>query len=266
MCAALLQASAWNALCDAVGRGDAGLLQLAERVQRRLLQSLLLAAHGLPGDAGHWAGHLLESTAAQLRQVGTSEAAATSTLQRADGLHLVVSLLERLRGAMRGTTPPTQAAVFQQVGGSCFVCCFGCDFVVLGWLLRLLLLLLPRLPSLGAWLSAYSQQPAGNLMPPAATTATTTTFCPCSSHCPPLPTSPPSVQFTSVAPALATLFDACRTQPVAVTLVLKLAGDVVEQHAAYLAPPDANAMCSWALRLLQLYSAHNLVRFSAVRG
>ncbi len=38
------------------------------------------------------------------------------------------------------------------------------------------------------------------------------------------------------------------------------AGDVVESHAAYLPPPDAQALCAWALRLLQLYSAHNLVR------
>ncbi|PRW50955.1 exportin-4 isoform X1 [Chlorella sorokiniana] len=182
VCAALLDSPAWGGLCDAVGRGDAGLLQLAEKVQRRLLQSLLLAAHGLPGDAGNWAGHLLESTAAQLRQAGGSEAAARAALQRADGLHLVVSLLERLRGAVRGTIPATQAALFQQ--------------------------------------------------------------------------------FTSVAPALATLFDACRTQPVAVTLILKLAGDVVEAHAAYLSLPDAQALCAWALRLLQLYSAHNLGQVS----
>lgn len=85
-------------------------------MQRRLLQSLLLAAHGLPGDAGNWAGRLLESTAAQLRQAGASEAAARAALQRADGLHLVVSLLERLRGAVRGAMPSTQAALFQQVG------------------------------------------------------------------------------------------------------------------------------------------------------
>lgn len=118
VCAALLEAPAWAALCDAVGRGDAGLLQLAERVQRRLLQSLLLAAHGLPGDAGGWAGRLLESTAEQLRQAGASEAAARAALQRADGLHLVASLLERLRGAVRGTTPPTQAAVFLQASSA----------------------------------------------------------------------------------------------------------------------------------------------------
>ena len=118
VCAALLDTPAWDGLCDAVGRGDPGLLQLAEKVQRRLLQSLLLAAHGLPGDAaGAWAGRLLESTAAQLRQAGASEAAARAALQRADGLHLVVSLLERLRGAVRGTLPGTQAALFQQVGG-----------------------------------------------------------------------------------------------------------------------------------------------------
>lgn len=113
--AALVEAPAWHALCGAVGRGDAGLLQLEAKVQRRLLQSLLSAAsEGWQGDAGSWAGHLLESTAAQLRQLGASEAAARSALQRADGLHLVSSLLERLRGAVRGTTPPTHAALFQQ--------------------------------------------------------------------------------------------------------------------------------------------------------
>ncbi|KAL4443390.1 hypothetical protein ABPG75_011127 [Micractinium tetrahymenae] len=181
--AALVEAPAWHALCDAVGRGDAGLLQLEAKVQRRLLQSLLSAAsEGWQGGAGSWTGHLLESTAAQLRQLGASEAAARAALQRADGLHLVGSLLERLRGAVRGTAPPTQAAVFQQ--------------------------------------------------------------------------------FTSVAPALAALFDACCTQPAAVTLILKLAGEVVEYHAAYLSPADAQALCSWALRLLQLYSAHNLGQVS----
>lgn len=76
---------------------------------------------------------------------------------------------------------------------------------------------------------------------------------------PPCPASTPA-QFTSVAPALAALFDACRTQPAAVTLILKLAGEVVEQHSVYLSPADAQALCSWALRLLQLYSANNLVR------
>ncbi|PSC75864.1 Armadillo-type fold [Micractinium conductrix] len=181
---AVVDSPAWHTLCDAVGRGDAGLLQLAEKVQRRLLQSLLLAAgDGWQGDAGSWAGHLLESTAVQLRQAGASDAAARAALQRADGLHLVVSLIERLRGAVRGTQPATQAALFQQ--------------------------------------------------------------------------------FTSVAPALATLFDACRTQPVAVTLILKLAGEVVEHHSSYLSPADAQALCSWSLRLLQLYSAHNLGQVSA---
>lgn len=44
-----------------------------------------------------------------------------------------------------------------------------------------------------------------------------------------------------------------------ISLCCSQAGDVVEAHAAYLPPPDAQALCSWALRLLQLYSAHNLV-------
>ena len=74
--------------------------------------------------------------------------------------------------------------------------------------------------------------------------------------------SPPLLQFTSVAPALATLFDACRTQPLALTLILRLAGDVVEHQAAFLASADASALCSWSLRLLQLYSAHNLGQVS----
>lgn len=116
VCASLRDAPAWHALCDAVGCCDAGLLQLAERVQRRLLQSLLLAAEGWPGEAGSWAGQLLEGTAAQLRQLGASEAAARAALQRADGLHLLTSLLGRLRGAVRGTLPPTQQAILQQVG------------------------------------------------------------------------------------------------------------------------------------------------------
>ena len=75
-------------------------------------------------------------------------------------------------------------------------------------------------------------------------------------------TPPLLLQFTSVAPALATLFDACRTQPQALTLILRLAGDVVEHQAAFLAPSDAAALCSWSLRLLQLYSAHNLGQVS----
>ena len=41
--------------------------------------------------------------------------------------------------------------------------------------------------------------------------------------------------------------------------MLKLAGDVVEQHAAYLGTAEAGALCGWALQLLRTYSAHNLV-------
>jgi hypothetical protein len=48
--------------------------------------------------------------------------------------------------------------------------------------------------------------------------------------------------------------------------VLKLGGEVVEQHAAYLGPGDANALCGWALQLLRTYSAHNLVRLLWVCG
>lgn len=33
----------------------------------------------------------------------------------------------------------------------------------------------------------------------------------------------------------------------------------MEHHSSYLSPADAQALCSWSLRLLQLYSAHNLV-------
>ncbi len=62
----------------------------------------------------------------------------------------------------------------------------------------------------------------------------------------------------SVAPAVATLFHAC-THPAVVTLILKLAGEVIDQHAAYLNASDATGLCSWALQLLHLYSAHNLV-------
>lgn len=190
VCAALLDTPAWGGLCDAVGRGDAGLLQLAEKVQRRLLQSLLLAAHGLPGDAGNWAGRLLESTAAQLRQAGASEAAARAALQRADGLHLVVSLLERLRGAVRGATPSTQAALFQQV-----------------WMAA-------------GNIAVFLRNAQCRFSRIAVHFASTTNAC----------CTPPCPQFTSVAPALATLFDACRTQPVAVTLILKL----VRGHAGVL--------------------------------
>jgi hypothetical protein len=131
--AGLVDMPAWHGLCEAVGRGDAGLLQLAEKVQRRLLQSLLLAGAGWPGDAASWAGQLLESTAAQLRQLGASGPAARAALQRADGLHLVVSLLARLRGAVRGTLPCTQPAVFQQASrlgitvlGVCFALASVC--------------------------------------------------------------------------------------------------------------------------------------------
>ncbi|KAI7838545.1 hypothetical protein COHA_007688 [Chlorella ohadii] len=237
VCAALLDTAAWGSLCDAVGRGDTGLLQLAEKVQRRLLQSLLLAAHGLPGDAGNWAGRLLESTAAQLRQAGASEASARAALQRADGLHLVVSLLERLRGAVRGTTPATQAALFQQASGmggwaGCGVDCLDWGLVREGNCRHLIVAC--------TLIAACVELPSPKSRPPPAA----------------------RLQFTSAAPALATLFDACRTQPVAVTLILKLAGDVVESHAAYLPPPDAQALCAWALRLLQLYSAHNLGQIS----
>ncbi len=197
VCAALLDTAAWGSLCDAVGRGDTGLLQLAEKVQRRLLQSLLLAAHGLPGDAGNWAGRLLESTAAQLRQAGASEASARAALQRADGLHLVVSLLERLRGAVRGTTPATQAALFQQASGmggwaGCGVDCLDWGLVREGNCRHLIVAC--------TLIAACVELPSPKSRPPPAA----------------------RLQFTSAAPALATLFDACRTQPVAVTLILKL--------------------------------------------
>lgn len=226
VCAALLDTPAWGGLCDAVGRGDTGLLQLAEKVQRRLLQSLLLAAHGLPGDAGNWAGRLLESTAAQLRQAGASEAAARAALQRADGLHLVVSLLERLRGAVHGTTPATQAALFQQVG-RVYTCGVG----------RWHTGRASNCPTcyLASALSHLQRRGReGNL--------------PC--H----PATCPDAQFTSVAPALATLFDACRTQPVAVTLILKLVRWWCPSHtlrcaapASLLLPPLLLAPCNAAV-------------------
>eukprot|EP00887_Chlorella_sp_A99_P000308 scaffold13.g308.t1 len=167
VCAALRDAPAWHQLCGAVGGGDAGLLLLAGRVQRRLLQSLLLAAAGWPAAAGSWAAQLLESTAGQLRALGGNERVARAAVQRADGLHLVLSLLERLRGA-----------------------------------------------------------------------------------------------FKSAAPALLSLLGTCGVQPAAVSLVLKLACDVVEHQGAFLAPADAAALCVWSLQLLQLYSAQNLGRIS----
>lgn len=244
--AALLEAPAWHALCDAVGRGDAGLLQLEAKVQRRLLQSLLSAAgEGWHGDAGSWAGHLLESTAAQLRQLGASEAAARGALQRADGLHLASSLLERLRGAVRSTTPPTQAALFQQASPARRAVAAAFRAV-------------PFRPPTVAQSSCCGRPLPGAACYVRQLTPGAPALKPC--RLDPQPAAPQLLmQFTSVAPALATLFDACRTQPAAVTLILKLAGEVVECHAAYLSPPDAHALCSWALRLLQLYSANNLV-------
>lgn len=221
---AVVDSPAWHTLCDAVGRGDAGLLQLAEKVQRRLLQSLLLAAgDGWQGDAGSWAGHLLESTAVQLRQAGASDAAARAALQRADGLHLVVSLIERLRGAVRGTQPATQAALFQQVS--------VCQMERMGggkrgWHAggsR------PRGAGRGVRLPRSSHR--GRTLAPDVPTP-----LPLCSH-PPCPLPSPRRQFTSVAPALATLFDACRTQPVAVTLILKLAGAEGPATAASCMPP-----------------------------
>jgi hypothetical protein len=114
LAAALAGAPAWRVLCEAVGRGEPGLLQLEGAVQRRLMQSLLAAAAGWPADGGAWAAQLLGAASEQLRQLGASEAAARAALQLADGLHLLTSLLERLRGAVRGTLPPTQPAIFQQ--------------------------------------------------------------------------------------------------------------------------------------------------------
>lgn len=252
--AGLVDMPVWHSLCEAVGRGDAGLLQLAEKVQRRLLQSLLLAGAGWPGDAASWAGQLLESTAAQLRQLGASGPAARAALQRADGLHLVVSLLARLRGAVRGTLPCTQPAVFQQASrlgitvlGVCFA--LASVFVV---------------ASVRACMPSNQCLPSNSLVIPGEPVRLAS--CPCLTRTPFWLSLLPLVQFTSAAPALATLFDACRAQPLALTLVLKLGGEVVEQHAAYLSPGDANALCGWALQLLRTYSAHNLVRLLWVFG
>lgn len=131
LAAALAGAPAWRALCEAVGRGEPGLLQLEGAVQRRLMQSLMAAAAGWPADAGAWATQLLGSASEQLRQLGSSEAAARAALQRADGLHLLASLLQRLRGALRGALPSSQPAVFQQASRcvwskDCLNCCCRC--------------------------------------------------------------------------------------------------------------------------------------------
>lgn len=110
-CSVVVQCPAWLELCGAVAGQAAEVAALEAGVHRHLMQTLCLAAGGLPSGppATDYVHRLVGPMSGQLQALAAEDAA---TVQRPDRAARVLNLVQSLRGAARAARHSSHAALY----------------------------------------------------------------------------------------------------------------------------------------------------------
>ncbi|KAK9812956.1 hypothetical protein WJX72_006385 [[Myrmecia] bisecta] len=113
ICSRLVHLDSWQHLAGAFAAQAQEVRELKDKVQRSLVQSLCLAAAGIPNaqTCEQYITHIMHSVAAEVTALA-GHPDLPSIADRPDVLQRVYALLETLRGAAQGTTARAQPTLF----------------------------------------------------------------------------------------------------------------------------------------------------------